>query len=174
MQPVYLSPNQDQAETIRALLKAQGIESALVKKSGSNNHLVATDDVTWYELWTRNQSDTERAKTAIQKYEFNVMRDHMKTQELPPITAVNPADMATQALQRAPHSPYRIFIQDDQANWRPVNNQKVFQRLGQLMGFTDADIAKDEFNTICCPWNGDRLKDHVKALQQLCKFQTQN
>ena len=146
---------------------------SLIKKS-SSNHLVATDVVTWYELWTRTQADTERAKTAIQQHEFNVMREHMKTQELPPMAAINRAEMAMQTLPQAPRSPYRVFIQDDQSNWLPVNNQKVFQRLGQLMGFSDADIAKDEFNNICRPWNGDRLKDHVKALQQLCKFQTQN
>jgi hypothetical protein len=51
----------------------------------------------------------------------------------------------------------------------PVNNQKVFHRLAGMLGFSEDEINDGKHNNIRRPWNGDRLNDQVKALQQICK-----
>jgi hypothetical protein len=61
------------------------------------------------------------------------------------------------------------ILQMAQASGLPVNNQKVFHRLAQTLGFSEEEIAEGQHNNLRRPWNGDRLQDQVKALQQICK-----
>jgi hypothetical protein len=38
-----------------------------------------------------------------------------------------------------------------------------------MLGFSEEEISGNEFNKIRRPWNPDRLKSQVQALQQICK-----
>jgi hypothetical protein len=50
----------------------------------------------------------------------------------------------------------------------PINNKRVFKRLGLLLGFSEEEIEKLDNNKLYRPWDGDSLMEKIKNLKQKC------
>ena len=51
----------------------------------------------------------------------------------------------------------------------PINNKRVFKRLGLLLGFTEEEIQKSNNNNkLYRPWDAGELNESVKKLKQKC------
>lgn len=51
----------------------------------------------------------------------------------------------------------------------PINNKRVFKRLGLLLGFSEEEIQKwDNNNKLYRPWDAAELNESVKRLKQKC------
>ncbi|WP_455218735.1 hypothetical protein, partial [Kaarinaea lacus] len=50
----------------------------------------------------------------------------------------------------------------------PINNKRVFKRLGLLLGFTEEEIEKTDNNKLYRPWDADSLMETVKNLKRKC------
>jgi hypothetical protein len=175
MKPIYMSANYEQVDIIKALLTENGIHTNLMAKEDANNAL-APKGIIWFELWLKRQSDEDTAETLIEKHEFNQLRNSLKvTWEA--IHAPAPVETGNSKKPITLRSNLSKEKRDElmraaYESWMPINNQKVFHRLASLLGFSDEEISMDEFNKIRRPWNPDRLKSQVQALQQICKGKT--
>jgi hypothetical protein len=198
MKPIYMSANYEQVDIIKALLTEAGVDTKLIAKEDANNPL-APKGIIWFELWLKRQSDTETAETAIEKHEFGQLKaslkvtwdalhapvakvDSHRSEKSVEITSPQNNEPAEGAYT-AKNGKFSItsnvskekrdaLMRAAYENWLPVNNQKVFQRLASTLGFSDDEISTGQFNNIRRPWNADRLKNQVKALQQLCKVKS--
>lgn len=167
-----MSANYEQVDTIRALLNKNRIDTTLKAKEDANNPL-APKGIIWFELWLKHPSDEDMAETVIEKYEFSQLKSSLKITwdalHTPPPAETNdgapPAALRTTAAKEKRAKLMRAAYE----NWLPINNQKVFHRLASTLGFSDEEISANEFNKIRRPWNPDRLKSQVQALQQICK-----
>jgi len=184
-----MSANYEQVDIIKALLVEAGVETKLVAKEDANNPL-APKGIIWFELWLKHQVDTETAETTIEKYEFSQLKSSLKVTwdamhaKPAPQKADKPGPTSETAAQQnnapsvtkisfttnASREKREALMRAAYENWLPVNNQKVFHRLASTLGFSDDEIASGHFNNIRRPWNADRLKSQVKALQQICKI----
>jgi hypothetical protein len=197
MKPIYMSANYEQVDIIKTLLTDNGVDTKLVAKEDANNPL-APKGIIWFELWLKNQADSEKAETAIEKYEFSQLKSSLKVtwDALHPMPSANSANTKDSAKQQktsemaaeqessvaavakigltttVSKSRRDELMHAAYESWLPVNNQKVFHRLASSLGFSDDEIASGQFNNIRRPWNADRLKSQVKALQQLCKVKS--
>ena len=193
MKPIYMSANYEQVDIIKSLLVEAGVETKLVAKEDSNNPL-APKGIIWFELWLKRQTDTDTAETTIEKYEFSQLKSSLKVTWDAMHTKVDTkkTDNAGQAAVTASQSTAQSYSEKPitkvvfatnvskekrssimraaYENWLPVNNQKVFHRLASTLGFSDDEISAGQFNNIRRPWNADRLKSQVQALQQICKI----
>ncbi|MGD8559297.1 MAG: hypothetical protein PVH04_06520 [Gammaproteobacteria bacterium] len=50
----------------------------------------------------------------------------------------------------------------------PINNKRVFKRLGLLLGFSEEEIEKLDSNKLYRPWDGESLMEKIKNLKQKC------
>ena len=51
----------------------------------------------------------------------------------------------------------------------PINNKRVFKRLGLLLGYTEEQIQEwDKNNKLYRPWDAQELNESVKRLKQKC------
>jgi hypothetical protein len=187
MKPIYMSANYEQVDIIKSLLTESGIATALQAKEDANNP-IAPKGIIWFELWLKHQADEDTAETIIEKHEFSQLRNSLKvTWEAlhapQPVEVDNTkADDAivdnTQASNATKTFTLRTTVSKEKREqlmraayetWLPVNNQKVFHRLASMLGFSEEEITSSEFNKVRRPWNPDRLKTQVQALQQICK-----
>ncbi|MGD8595321.1 MAG: hypothetical protein PVF82_21010 [Gammaproteobacteria bacterium] len=172
MKPIYMSANYEQVDIIKALLTENGIDTKLQAKEDANNPL-APKGIIWFELWLMHQVDEDDAETIIEKHEFSQLRNSLKvTWEA--LHAPKPAEAKDSEKPITLHSTVskekrEALMRATYESWLPVNNQKVFHRLASMLGFSEEEISGNEFNKIRRPWNPDRLKSQVQALQQICK-----
>lgn len=168
MKPIYMSANYEQVDAIKTLLGDNGIATTLQAKEDANNPL-APKGIIWFELWLKRQDDEDSAETLIEKFEFNELKNSLSVtwQAMHAPLQENRKDKTegvpitfTQVKQRK----YNAY-----ESWLPINNQKVFHRLAATLGFSEEEILSEEFNRLRRPWNPDRLKSQVQALQQVCK-----
>ena len=74
-------------------------------------------------------------------------------------TTVSTTPMATKPI--TPGQPREDLI--------PINNKRVFKRLGLLLGFSEEEIQKwDNNNKLYRPWDAAELNESVKRLKQKC------
>ena len=74
-------------------------------------------------------------------------------------TTVSATPMATKSV--TPGQPREDLI--------PINNKRVFKRLGLLLGFSEEEIQKwDNNNKLYRPWDAAELNESVKRLKQKC------
>ncbi len=174
MKPIYMSANYEQVDIIKALLTENSIDTALQAKEDANNPL-APKGIIWFELWLKHQADEDAAETIIEKYEFSQLKNSLKvTWEA--LHAPKPVEQDSEkpiTLHSTVSKEKREeLMRAAYESWLPVNNQKVFHRLASMLGFSEEEISTNEFNRIRRPWNPDRLKSQVQALQQICKGKT--
>lgn len=50
----------------------------------------------------------------------------------------------------------------------PINNKRVFKRLGLLLGYSEEEIDKLDSNKLYRPWDANALMERVKNLKQKC------
>jgi hypothetical protein len=50
----------------------------------------------------------------------------------------------------------------------PINNKRVFKRLGLLLGYSEEEIEKLDANKLYRPWDAGTLMERVKNLKQKC------
>jgi hypothetical protein len=172
MKPIYMSANYEQVDIIKALLTDNGIDTTLQAKEDANNAL-APKGIIWFELWLKHQADEDDAETIIEKHEFSQLKSSLKvTWEA--LHSPAPAEADHNEKPITLHSTVskdnrEALMRTAYESWLPVNNQKVFHRLASMLGFSEEEISGNEFNKIRRPWNPDRLKSQVQALQQVCK-----
>jgi hypothetical protein len=170
-----MSANYDQVDIIKSLLTESGIDTTLQANEDSNNPL-APKGIIWFELWLRHQADEDTAETIIEKHEFSQLKDSLKVtwealhKPPQPAAAENDNSQKTFTLHSTVSKEKREqLMRAAYETWLPVNNQKVFHRLASMLGFSEEEITASEFNKVRRPWNPDRLKSQVQALQQVCK-----
>lgn len=175
MKPIYMAPTLDQADDIKQLLKQGGVETSLVKQADPNNAL-APKGITWFELWLKRETDYNKAEIIIEQFEFSQLKNNLKLNWIYSANdeaAAVAEEPATKPIARIGSNLSKNqrdeVLQAAYDSWLPVNNQKVFGRLANMLGFSDDEISKGEFNNIRRPWSPDRLKSQVDALQELCK-----
>ena len=171
MKPIYMSANYEQVDIIKALLTQSGIDTTLQAKEDANNPL-APKGIIWFELWLKRQADADIAETIIEKHEFSQLRNSLKVTwealHAPPAeaeTSEKPITLRSTVSKEKREELMRAAYE----SWLPINNQKVFHRLASLLGYSEEEISANDFNKIRRPWNPDRLKSQVQALQQICK-----
>ena len=65
--------------------------------------------------------------------------------------------------------PKTVTQGQSQENLIPINNKRVFKRLGKLLGFSEEEIEQyDNNNKLYRPWDADELNETVKRLKQKC------
>ena len=173
MKPIYMSANYEQVDVIKALLADSGIVTTLQAKEDANNPL-APKGIIWFELWLKRSADEDTAEIIIEKHEFSQLKSSLKitwdAMHAPPPKNNNTAEEQPITLRSTVSKEKRQeLMRTAYENWLPVNNQKVFHRLASTLGFSEEEISTDEFNKIRRPWNPDRLKSQVQALQQICQ-----
>jgi hypothetical protein len=175
MKPIYMSANYEQVDSIKSLLGENGIETTLQAKEDANNPL-APKGIIWFELWLRRQGDEDDAETIIEKYEFGQLKNSLKVTwealHAPKSAESENAEEPISLRSTVSKEKREALMRTAYESWLPVNNQKVFHRLASTLGFSEEEISTDEFNKIRRPWNPDRLKSQVQALQQICKEKT--
>jgi len=195
--PVYKSPDHDEANAILEILSEHNIVASIIKTRPANNS-ASNSRICWYELWLRNQTDVRHAETIITQFEFisyknslanaNIMENNHQ------IVADTPKDIFPQSLTRAPafstpttltstvhaapvHS-QAVHSQtthattttpsNKQTGLTPINNKRVFRRLGLLLGFSEKEIEELDNNRLYRPWDSDRLMEQVNNLKRKC------
>jgi len=195
MTPIYRSPDYNQTKAIQALLLEHKIQTSIIetKKAATAN---AASTVTWHELWLHKFSDSNRAKTIITQQEFTTYKTNMTSyrtatpvadtiQEHPKVKfhstvekiavtnnvdyisikkSVDPADAKAPLLAEGSEAakPREDLI--------PINNKRVFKRLGLLLGYSEDQINKfeNQNNKLYRPWDAGALMERVKNLKQKC------
>lgn len=178
VQPIFMSPDDDQVKVIQSLLRQRGIDASLItKKKPRNNDALVTNspstNVQWVELWLRNESDVQQAKEAITQFQFNVLRTNLqvseeqhdallkefgKTQELPKSIRM-----------AAKNAPLNDHGGNNEA-WLPINNKRVFRYLAKLLGLSEQEVEDaDQDIQLIRPWNSKSLMETVHNLKQVCR-----
>ena len=175
MKPIYMSANYEQVDIIKSLLGENGIATTLQAKEDANNPL-APKGIIWFELWLKRQSDEDDAETIIEKYEFSQLKHSLQVTwealHAPKPTESKESEKPISLRTTVSKETREGLMRTAYESWLPVNNQKVFHRLASVLGFSEEEISTDEFNKIRRPWNPDRLKSQVQALQQICRGKT--
>ena len=66
-------------------------------------------------------------------------------------------------------TPGKVVAQKTREDLIPINNKRVFKRLGLLLGFSEEQIQEwDNNNKLYRPWDADELNESVKKLKQKC------
>ena len=182
MTPIYRSPDQDQSRAMQSLLLEHQIQVSIIETKKTPD---STDSqtVTWYELWLRNYADVTRAKSIITQHEFTTFRTNMSSYRTAVMTQrkveYHKSDETLTAVE-VTEAPDQILLEDHPAEIKeaskpredliPINNKRVFKRLGLLLGFSEAEIEKfdNSSNKLYRPWDGNALMESVKNLKQKC------
>lgn len=80
-----------------------------------------------------------------------------------PMQALAPENQSP-AVQQRPPAPHMQRRED----LIPINNKRVFKRLGLLLGYSEEEIDKLDNNKLYRPWDGDSLMEKIKNLKQKC------
>ena len=171
MKPIYMSANYEQVDTIKSLLSDNGVATTLQAKEDSNNPL-APKGIIWFELWLKRQEDEETAEIVIEKYEFNELKNSLSVTWKAMHTPVESTSSESTVAVPVTFTQVKKLKYNAYESWLPVNNQRVFHRLASTLGYSEDEILSEEFNRLRRPWNPDRLKSQVQALQQICRTKT--
>ena len=192
MTPIYRSPDHDQTQAMQTLLLDHQIQTSVIETRKTNNSS-GSSSVTWYELWLRNYADIARAKSIITQHEFTTFKTNMSsyrtsvqtqqkvkfhsTVETIAVETIAVTDTKNSgqdiALKEIP-APVKSILDQDATKPRedliPINNKRVFRRLGHLLGFSDEEINKfdNQNNKLYRPWDAAELMERVKNLKQKC------
>jgi len=180
--PVYKSPDRDEAEAILELLLEHNIMASIIKTNGTGN-TAYNHRISWYELWLRKQTDVRHAETIITQFEFinykNNLADATLTENHQNISADKtnpvyaeppPAVTATQPREKKSLPPVTVTTRlNHQVSLTPINNKRVFRRLGLLLGFSEKEIEELDNNKLYRPWDSDRLMEQVNNLKRKCR-----
>jgi hypothetical protein len=179
MTPIYRSPDHDQAKAIQSLLLGHNIQASIIE-SKKSEHQFSSYTVIWYEVWLRFFTDVTRAKAIITQYEFTSFKTNMSAVRtgaaIPGDTAKPQVPMDDFPLSDAFDNDVDVLIQEPPVasaqkrrdNLIPINNKRVFKRLGLLLGYTEEQIEKFDSNKLYRPWDAGTLMERVKNLKQKC------
>ena len=181
MTPIYRSPDQDQTKAIQTLLLEHRIQASIVESKKSDKQFNST--VTWYELWLRNYSELNRARTIITQHEFTAFKSQMSSFKSSAETESESEQPKHQsnvkkfpAIEQRDTEEEDVLVKDrpipvankPRDDLIPINNKRVFKRLGLLLGFSEEEIEKTNNNKLYRPWDADSLMETVKNLKQKC------
>ncbi|WP_455221982.1 hypothetical protein [Kaarinaea lacus] len=191
MTPIYRSPDHDQTRAIQSLLLDHNIQASIIESKKSDQQFNSRT-VIWYELWLRNYADATRAKAIITQREFTSFKTSMSafkttvakptnnvtTEETVPATIdeipLEQLDDETDVLLQEPPiavstpAPAVAATKAQRENLIPINNKRVFKRLGLLLGYSEEEIEKLDSNKLYRPWDAGTLMERVKNLKQKC------
>ena len=195
MTPIYRSPDENVAKAIQQTLAEHKIESSIIetKNAGSS---IGGSYIKWYELWLRKQSEAARAKVVITQYEFTSFRkraviaggrpvapvavpqstptDPMKIEtEIPPAGGTESDydeafEMPKETLDLIKELDIKLPAKRRE-EWIPINNKRVFRRLGLLLGFSEEQIEENDRNKLYRPWDSSSLMEKIALLKQKCR-----
>lgn len=195
MTPIYRSPDQDQTQAMQSLLLDHRIQTSIIETKKSSNAANA-EPVIWYEIWLRNLHELARAKTIITQHEFTTFRTSMysyRTSALeqkehssnvrhitPQRTAKSTRNISLYEKSSTPkpvesnpfiadqHTASTDTVRETKSreDLIPINNKRVFKRLGMLLGFSEEEIQKQNNNKLYRPWDADELNETVRRLKQ--------
>ena len=187
MTPIYRSPDYKLTKAIQALLLEHNIQASVIetKKTATGN---GAEAVTWHELWLHNFADSQRAKTIITQQEFTTYKTNMSSNRsaannrpkvefhstVEKIAVTDTVDFISikkaEKAEPAPDSDAEAQAAKSREDLIPINNKRVFKRLGLLLGYSEEEINKFENknNKLYRPWDAGTLMERVKNLKQKC------
>ena len=154
MKPVFISPSIKQTREVQAVLRQAGIDVSVIEKKNAAD---SSSQTHWCELWLKHSSDTERANSLITQYEFKALKQILSAAPVKPENLKQDQVVETGNLRKTM----------EQAHL-PINNQRVFQRLAALLGFSEQETEQADFNKLYRPWSNKSLMERVEILQQMC------
>jgi len=185
MTPIYRSPDYNLTKAIQALLLEHNIQASVIetKKTATGT---GAEAVTWHELWLHNFADSQRAKTIITQQEFTTYKTNMSSNRstakdkpkvafhstVEKIAVTDNIDFIS--IKKSENVTPKPDSEAEAAKTRedliPINNKRVFKRLGLLLGFSEEEINKFENknNKLYRPWDAGTLMERVKNLKQKC------
>ncbi len=173
MQPIFMSPNLEQADRVKNILERHEIDASIIEKVSSSQ--IGTErPVKWYELWLRKHSKAERANAIITQFEFDTLRNNLNN-KTKPTTYEQTQPIVVSSVYEEPAKVVKTTKFHNALKSRkisaqrhlPVNNKAVFQRLASALGTQQK--SGDDFNKVLRPWNSKSLVDRVKSLRHLTK-----
>jgi len=179
MTPIYRSPDHAQTKAMQSLLLDHQIQASIIESKKANKKFNSST-VVWYELWLKNYSELNRARTVITQYEFTKFKTHMSSFKSPVATipAQPKQNNNVEKLATTEHldADDEILVEDRpiqsvhkrRDDLIPINNKRVFKRLGLLLGFSEEEIEKTDNNKLYRPWDADSLMETVKNLKRKC------
>lgn len=179
MTPIYRSPDQDQTKAIQAILLDHQIQASIIESKKSDKQFNSST-VIWYELWLKNYSELNRARTIITQHEFTAYKTQMSSFKTS--VATNPLQPEKKSnVKKFPSAPQMeadedVLVEDrpipaaqkPRDDLIPINNKRVFKRLGLLLGFSEEEIEKTDNNKLYRPWDANSLMETVKNLKRKC------
>jgi len=179
MTPIYRSPDHNNAKAMQSLLLDHQIRSSIIESKKADNQTNASK-VIWYELWLKNYSEFSRARTLITQHEFMAYKTRIPS--FKSAGQANPVQpKRTSNIEKFPTSEELENVEDILVEDRPIpaatkprddlipiNNKRVFKRLGLLLGFSEEEIEKTDNNKLYRPWDADSLMETVKNLKRKC------
>ncbi|WP_455201840.1 hypothetical protein [Kaarinaea lacus] len=182
MTPIYRSPDQEQTKAIQSLLLDHQIQASIIESKKSDPQY-KSPTVIWYELWLKNYSELNRARTIITQHEFTAFKSQMSTFKTSVETipdSVQPENNSNvekfPTIEQLERDDDEVLVEDrpmpvaskPRDDLIPINNKRVFKRLGLLLGFTEEEIEKTDNNKLYRPWDADSLMETVKNLKRKC------
>ncbi|HEY5604756.1 MAG TPA: hypothetical protein VIM41_16765 [Gammaproteobacteria bacterium] len=179
MTPIYRSPDHAQAKAIQSLLLDHSIQSSIIESKKSDKQYNSRT-VIWYEIWLRFFSDVAPAKTIVTQYQFTGFKINMssvsaaaaKAKDAEPVTPQIETDEITFAGTIDDGAEILLddppIAQKRRENLIPINNKRVFKRLGILLGYSEEQIEKFDSNKLYRPWDAGNLMQRVKDLKRKC------
>ena len=179
MTPIYRSPDHNNAKAIQSLLLDHQIRSSIIESKKADNQS-NTSRVIWYELWLKNYSELSRARTLITQHEFMAYKTQMPSFNSSagsvPVRNERKSNIENFPTSEALESEEDILVEDrpipvankPRDDLIPINNKRVFKRLGLLLGFSEEEIEKTDNNKLYRPWDADSLMETVKNLKRKC------
>jgi len=198
MTPIYRSPDQDQAKAIQSLLLDFNIQASIIESKKPDQQFNSRTVVWYelwlrnYAEVTRAKSIiTQREftsfKTSMSAFSTNafnpannkVVADNVvaakesvpaSIDEIPLDELDGETDILLQEAPTTVTAPATVLAtnQSRREDLIPINNKRVFKRLGLLLGYSEEEIEKLDSNKLYRPWDAGTLMERVKNLKQKC------
>jgi hypothetical protein len=198
MTPIYRSPDQNQTQAMQSLLLDHRIQTSIIETKKSSNAVNAEPVIwyeIWLRnlpelaraktIITQHEFTTFR--TSMYSYRTSTLVQNESSSRInpnePQRTAKSTRNISLHEKSSAPTSvASNPFIPGQQSSTTsdniteartredliPINNKRVFKRLGILLGFSEEEIQKHNNNKLYRPWDADELNESVKRLKQKC------
>ena len=179
MTPIYRSPDRDQTKAMQSLLLDHQIQASIIESKKTDKQFNSST-VVWYELWLKNYSELSRARTIITQHEFTAFKNQMSsfksTVTANPVQPERKSNVEKFPTAEQLESDEEVMVEDRPIPVEkkprdyiiPINNKRLFKRLGLLLGFSEEEIEKTDNNKLYRPWDADSLMETVKNLKRKC------
>lgn len=199
MTPIYKSPDEHVTKAIQKLLKENNIDSTVIETKNSSGRIggayikwyelwlrkqseatQAKSVITQFEFTSFRKTSLPTSRSAYMANAVNVPANQEVSKAIKLETAETPGpekniadydeefEMPQEALDLIKELDLKLPVKRRE-ELTPINNKRVFRRLGLLLGFSEEEIAEIEGNKLYRPWDSSSLMEKIAALKQKCQ-----